>query len=43
MIDVGQPMVEFSLEAHDGSTVTDSDLDGHPYLLYFYVKAATPG
>ncbi len=43
MLDQGQPMAEFSLEAHDGSTVTGSDLDGHPYLLYFYVKADTPG
>lgn len=43
MLDQGQPMVEFSLEAHDGTTVTSSNLDGRAYLLYFYPKAGTPG
>ena len=43
MLDEGHPMVEFSLEAHDGSTVTSRDLDGRAYLLYFYPKADTPG
>jgi len=43
MLDEGQPMVEFSLEAHDGSTVNSGDLDGRAYLLYFYPKANTPG
>jgi len=43
MLGEGQPMVEFSLEAHDGSTVASDDLDGQAYLLYFYPKADTPG
>ena len=43
MIPVGQPFVEFELEAHDGTTISNADLDGHPYLLFFYPKASTPG
>jgi peroxiredoxin Q/BCP len=43
MIRTGNPMVEFSLPAHDGSAVRSSDLAGRAYLLYFYPKANTPG
>jgi len=43
MIPVGEPFAEFELEAHDGSTVSSSDLAGRPYLLFFYPKASTPG
>jgi peroxiredoxin Q/BCP len=43
MISVGEPFVEFELEAHDGTTVSSSDLEGRPYLLFFYPKASTPG
>lgn len=43
MLIKGQPMVEFSLEAHDGTTVSSDDLQGQAYLLYFYPKADTPG
>lgn len=43
MIEAGQPMPDFSLPAHDGSTVQSSDLVGRSYLLYFYPKANTPG
>jgi cytochrome oxidase Cu insertion factor (SCO1/SenC/PrrC family) len=43
MLQVGQPFVEFELEAHDGSTVNSGDLAGRPFLLFFYPKADTPG
>ena len=43
MLQVGQPFVEFELEAHDGSIVNSTDLAGRPYLLFFYPKADTPG
>jgi peroxiredoxin Q/BCP len=43
MLDRGEKFPEFSLEAHDGSTVSTADLDGHPFLLFFYPKANTPG
>ena len=43
MLNAGQPMVDFSLEAHDGSTVSSDRLTGTVYLLYFYPKANTPG
>ena len=43
MIPVGEAFVEFELEAHDGTTVSSSDLEGRPYLLFFYPKAFTAG
>jgi len=43
MIAVGEPFVDFELEAHDGTTVSTSDLEGRPFLLFFYPKASTPG
>lgn len=43
MIPVGEPFVEFELQAHDGSTVSSRDLEGRPFLLFFYPKADTPG
>ena len=43
MIAVGEPFVEFELEAHDGTRVSSGDLEGSPYLLFFYPKADTPG
>ena len=43
MIAVGEAFVDFELPAHDGSTVASRDLMGHPYLLFFYPKADTPG
>ncbi len=43
MIPVGETFVDFDLEAHDGTRVSKSDLDGRPFLLFFYPKAATPG
>ena len=43
MIAVGEPFVEFELEAHDGTRVSSADLEGRPFLLFFYPKASTPG
>ena len=43
MIPVGKPFVDFELPAHDGSTVSSTDLEGRPFLLFFYPKADTPG
>ena len=43
MISVGEPFVDFELEAHDGTTVSSAELEGRPYLLFFYPKASTPG
>jgi len=43
MIAVGDEFVEFELPAHDGTSVRSRDLEGHPYLLFFYPKADTPG
>ena len=43
MIAAGEPFVPFELEAHDGSTVSSTDLEGRPFLLFFYPKASTPG
>lgn len=34
---------DFTLTAHDGSTVTLSDLRGQRVILYFYPRADTPG
>lgn len=43
MIPVGQPFVDFELKAQDGSVVSSADLEGRPFLLFFYPKASTPG
>jgi len=43
MIPVGEPFVDFELEAQDGTTVSSTDLEGRPFLLFFYPKASTPG
>ena len=43
MIAVGEVFADFELPAHDGTTVKSTDLDGRPYLLFFYPKASTPG
>ena len=31
------------IEAHDGTTASSADLEGRPFLLFFYPKASTPG
>ncbi|MCP4902028.1 MAG: peroxiredoxin [bacterium] len=43
MLDAGASFPEFSLTAHDGSTISSADLAGAPYLVYYYPKADTPG
>jgi cytochrome oxidase Cu insertion factor (SCO1/SenC/PrrC family) len=43
MIPVGEPFVDFELDAHNGTTVSSADLEGRPFLLFFYPKASTPG
>ena len=43
MIAVGERFVDFELEAHDGTTVSSADLEGRPFLLFFYPNADTPG
>ena len=43
MISVGQPFVDFELEAHNGTLISSVELQGRPYLLFFYPKASTPG
>jgi len=43
MLMAGDRFVDFELEAHDGTVVRSSDLEGTAYLLYFYPKADTPG
>ena len=43
MIAVGERFVEFTLDAHDGTTVSSTDLVGRPFLLFFYLMARTAG
>ena len=43
MLDTGTAFPAFELPAHDGSTVSSADLEGSPYLLFFYPKADTGG
>ncbi len=42
-LEVGQKAPDFSLQAHDGSTVRLSDLAGQTVALYFYPKDDTSG
>lgn len=43
MLDVETPAPDFSLQDQNGNTVTLSDLQGQPVVLYFYPRADTPG
>jgi len=43
MLQPGQPFPAFELPADDGTTVSSADLQGTPYLLFFYPKADTGG
>lgn len=43
MLKTGEEFPSFELQAHNGSTVSSSDLEGSMYLVYFYPKADTPG
>jgi peroxiredoxin Q/BCP len=42
-IEAGDRAIEFTLPASGGRTVRSAALAGHPYVLYFYPKADTPG
>lgn len=43
-MDVGQTVESFTLEDQDGQPVgLDSLLESGPLVVYFYVKAMTPG
>ncbi|MED4206627.1 thioredoxin-dependent thiol peroxidase [Neobacillus mesonae] len=42
-IEVGKQAPDFTLEAHNGETVTLSTLKGKNVVLYFYPKDMTPG
>jgi peroxiredoxin Q/BCP len=35
--------VTFTLENHDGKTVSDADFAGKRYVMFFYPRAMTPG
>ena len=43
MLEPGQPFPSFELPADDGTHVSSADLEGNPYLLFFYPKADTGG
>ncbi len=43
VIDVGSQAPAFRMPASRGREVASDALEGHPYLLYFYPKADTPG
>ncbi len=42
-IEIGQQAPDFTLEAHNGESVTLSNLKGKNVVLYFYPKDMTPG
>lgn len=43
MIGIGDKIPDFALKNENGETVTNHDLKGHKYILYFYPKDLTPG
>ena len=43
MLPTGFPCPEFRALDCDGNPVTDGDLIGHFFVLWFYPKADTPG
>ena len=43
MLEVGTQAPDFSIVAHDGSTVRLSELRGKKVVLWFYPKANTGG
>ena len=43
MLTAGQPAPDFTLQTHEGKTVSLRDLRGRKVLLWFYPKADTPG
>lgn len=43
MLNADDPVPSFTAKDQDGKTVTDKQLRGQPYVLYFYPKDDTPG
>ncbi len=43
MLEAGTPAPDFSVTAHDGSTVKLSEFRGKKVILWFYPKASTGG
>jgi peroxiredoxin Q/BCP len=43
MLKIGDPAPEFSLPAHDSTTLTLGGLRGRRVLLWFFPEADTPG
>ncbi len=43
MLSIGTQAPEFTLPAHDGSTISLAELRGKRVVLWFYPKADTPG
>ena len=43
MIEVGTKAPDFSVQDHDGNTVSLSDFAGKKVVIFFYPKANTPG
>jgi peroxiredoxin Q/BCP len=43
VVEVGKPAPDFTLTSDSGETITLSDLQGKPVVLYFYPKDDTPG
>lgn len=43
MLKVGDKAPDFTVQGHDGQSVSLAGLRGHKVLLWFYPKADTPG
>ncbi len=43
MLKVGDTAPDFALQTHEGRTLALSSLRGNKVLLWFYVRADTPG
>jgi len=43
MLPVGAPAPHFTVQTHEGKTLSLTDLNGKKVLLWFYPKADTPG
>lgn len=43
LLQVGDTLPTFKAKDHDGDAITNEDLLGSPFVLYFYPKDDTPG
>ena len=43
MLNAGDQVADFTLQTHEGKTVSLKDLRGKKVLVWFYPKADTPG